>query len=44
LNEAAALALDASSGKSTYFHTKCGKDEWWSADFGGHVQVESVRI
>jgi hypothetical protein len=40
----AAQALDSSKGKTTYFHTKCGKDEWWSAQFGGKVQVEYVRI
>jgi len=39
-DKAAALALEPSAGKSNndhYFHTKCGKDEWWSAQFGGKV-------
>jgi hypothetical protein len=29
LNQQASLALDG-NGKS-YFHTKCGANEWWSA-------------
>lgn len=41
-NQAAALALDR-NGKS-YFHTKCGADEWWSAQFGDKYLVTEVRI
>jgi len=41
--EGAALALD-SSDKKSYFHTKCGKNEWWSALFNGKYQVFKVRI
>jgi len=42
LNKEAALALD-SDGKS-FFHTKCGKSEWWSAHFDSRYLVTEVRI
>lgn len=38
----AAIALDGND--QTYFHTKCGADEWWSADFGGRFLVTEVHI
>jgi len=39
---AASLAIDKAA--NTYFHTKCGADEWWSAQFGARFQVTEVRI
>lgn len=41
-NKAAALALD--SDQKSYFHTKCGADEWWSAQFGDKYLVTEVKI
>ena len=42
--------LDAEAGialgkdATTYFHTKCGEDEWWSAKFNYKTLVTEVRI
>jgi hypothetical protein len=42
LNEHASIALDGD--EKTYFHTKCGADEWWSASFGDKFLVTEVQI
>jgi hypothetical protein len=42
LNKEASLALD--TNEKSYFHTKCGADEWWSAQFGDKYLVTEVRI
>lgn len=43
LNTEASIALDGND--ATYFHTKCGADEWWSAGFGeGKFLVTEVHI
>lgn len=42
INKEAGLALDGND--KTYFHTKCGADEWWSAQFDHRVLVTEVRI
>jgi phosphotransferase system HPr-like phosphotransfer protein len=38
----ASIALDADV--NTNFHTKCGADEWWSAQFQGRFLVSEVQI
>lgn len=38
----AAYALDGDA--QTYFHTKCGEDEWWAAHFDHKTLVTEVRI
>lgn len=42
INKAAQLAIDGDV--NSYFHTKCGADEWWSAQFGDRFVVSEVRI
>jgi len=42
LNKAAALALDTDG--NTHFHTKCGKNEWWSAHFDSRYLITEVKI
>jgi hypothetical protein len=44
LNEDAAIALDQTPNKKTYFHTKCNSDEWWSAQFADKMLVTEVQI
>ena len=41
-DKAAALAIDGD--QTTYFHTKCGADEWWSAQFNERFMVTEVKI
>lgn len=40
----AALALDDTPNKKSFFHTKCGSDEWWSAQFAERMLVTEVKI
>jgi hypothetical protein len=42
LDAEAAIALD--KNEKTYFHTKCGEDEWWSAQFNHKTLVTEVKI
>lgn len=40
----AALALNNDEDHTAYFHTKCGTDEWWAAEFGGRFLVSEIHI
>lgn len=42
LDKEAALALNRD--QKSYFHTKCGEDEWWSGQFKYRTLVTEVRI
>ena len=39
---AAAQAIDSKT--DSYFHTKCGMDEWWAANLNNRFLVTEVRI
>lgn len=41
-DKAAAQAIDGD--EKTFFHTKCGADEWWSAQFTDKYMVTEVKI
>lgn len=41
-DEAAQQAID--NKKDSYFHTKCGADEWWAAQFKHRIMVTEVKI